>query len=202
MGNAALEGFLLGAGLIIAIGSQNAFVLAQGIARRHVFAVSTVCFLSDAILIAVCVGGFGSLVRSWPTLIVIVTSLGAVFLFIYGAIAFNRARSPHRLETGSGGARSLTAAITTALILTWLNPHVYLDTVLMLGGISARYEDDARLAFGAGAVAASFVWFYALGYGAMMLAPIFRKPIAWRIMDTTIGLIMWAIAASLIYGLL
>ncbi len=202
MGNAALEGFLLGAGLIIAIGSQNAFVLAQGIAHRHVFAVSTVCFLSDAILIAAGVGGFGTIVRSWPTLIVIVTILGAIFLVLYGAIAFNRARTPHRLETGNGNSGSLVGAISTALILTWLNPHVYLDTVLMLGGISARYENDARFAFGSGAVAASFVWFYALGYGAMLLAPIFRKPLAWRFLDTAIGLVMWAIAASLIYGLL
>ncbi len=202
MGAAALEGFLLGAGLIIAIGAQNAYVLGQGIARRHVFAVTTICFLSDAILIVAGVAGFGTIVRSWPTLVTAVTIFGAVFLFIYGALALNRARNPNRLESGSGGARSLGVAVTTVLALTWLNPHVYLDTVLMLGGISARYEGDERAVFGAGAVLASFVWFYGLGYGAALLAPIFRKPSAWRVLDIAIGLIMWAIAATLIAGLL
>lgn len=201
MGAAALEGFLLGAGLIIAIGAQNAYVLGQGIARRHVFAVTTICFLSDALLIAAGVAGFGTIVRTWPTLVIVVTIFGAVFLVIYGALALNRARRHNRLESKSDGAQSLAVAVTTVLALTWLNPHVYLDTVLMLGGISARYDGGARAAFGAGAAFASFVWFYGLGYGAALLAPIFRNPNAWRVLDIVIGLVMWAIAASLIAGL-
>lgn len=192
---------MLGAGLIIAIGAQNAYVLGQGIARRHVFAVTTICFLSDALLIAAGVAGFGTIVRSWPVLIIVATIFGALFLIVYGALALNRARKPNRLESRSGGAQSLAVAVTTVLMLTWLNPHVYLDTVLMFGGISARYDGSARAAFGAGAAFASFVWFYGLGYGATLLAPIFRNPNAWRVLDIAIGLVMWTIAASLIAGL-
>lgn len=199
---AGLEGFLLGAGLIIAIGAQNAFVLTQGLVRQHIFVVTSICFLSDAALIAAGVAGFGSFVRQFPTLITVVTAAGAIFLFVYGVIAFNRARNPQRMETGAGGSTSPATAVLTAIMLTWLNPHVYLDTVLMLGGISARYDGATSLAFGAGAALASFVWFYGLGYGAALLAPLFAKPAAWRVLDAAIGVIMWGIAGSLVLSLL
>ena len=195
--NAALEGFALGAGLIIAIGAQNAFVLRQGLLKQYVFAVTTVCFVSDALLIVAGVAGFGTVVSSNPTLIYVVTGVGAVFLFVYGAMAFYRALHPGRLEAGSNGARSLRGAVLTTLALTWLNPHVYLDTVVMLGGLSGRYDGAARMAFGLGAAGSSFVWFYTLGYGARFLAPLFIRRTAWRVLDLLIGAIMWAIAASL-----
>ncbi|MHA1563951.1 MAG: LysE/ArgO family amino acid transporter [Alphaproteobacteria bacterium] len=200
--NGALEGFALGAGLIVAIGAQNAFVLRQGLVREYVFAVATICFLSDAVLIVAGVAGFGSIVSANPTLIAYVTAIGAVFLFGYGVLAFYRALHPGRLEAASGGARGLRATILTVLALTWLNPHVYLDTIVMLGGLSGRYNGGARIAFGAGAALASAVWFYSLGFGARMLAPLFQRPAAWRVLDTLIGAIMWAIAASLASSLL
>ncbi|MBZ0217269.1 MAG: LysE/ArgO family amino acid transporter [Fimbriimonadaceae bacterium] len=198
----AVEGFALGAGLIIAIGAQNAFVLRQGLIRQYVLAVAGICFVSDAALIFAGVAGFGAFVSAYPLLIVLVTGVGAVFLFVYGALALYRAWHPGRLEAAANGAGSLRAAMLTALALTWLNPHVYLDTVVMLGGLSGRYENAPRAAFGIGAAAASFVWFFALGYGARLLAPLFRKPAAWRLLDLVIAAVMWAIAGSLALSLL
>jgi len=199
--NGAVEGFALGAGLIVAIGAQNAYVLRQGLVGEYVFTVTTLCFLSDALLIFAGVAGLGGIVSSYPVLIRIVTLAGAGFLFVYGAMAFYRALHPGRLEAGTNGANNLRNAIVTVLALTWLNPHVYLDTVMMLGGLSARHDDAARAAFGIGAAAASFVWFYGLGYGARLLAPVFRRRAAWRVLDFVIAAIMWLIAVSLLGGL-
>lgn len=198
---AAIEGFALGFGLIVAIGAQNAFVLRQGLVKDYVFAVAGICFLSDAALILAGVAGFGTFVSAHPELIWWVTVLGAGFLFIYGALALYRAVHPGRLEAGSNGARSLKAAVLTVLALTWLNPHVYLDTVVMLGGLSGRYDGAARAAFGLGAALASFIWFFGLGYGARLLAPLFQKPAAWRVLDFLIAAIMWTITASLVFSL-
>jgi L-lysine exporter family protein LysE/ArgO len=196
----AAQGFLLGLSLILAIGAQNAFVLRQGLLRRHVFAVCLVCALSDAALIAAGVAGFGALVERLPGLPRAMAWFGAAFLLWYGATRFRAALRPHSLRVAEEEAPSARAAVATALAFTWLNPHVYLDTVVLLGGIAAGFAGGARAAFGAGAVAASFLFFFGLGYGARLLAPLFAKPQAWRVLDTGVGLTMWALAAKLVAG--
>jgi L-lysine exporter family protein LysE/ArgO len=193
---ALVAGFLLGASLIIAIGAQNAFVLRQGLIRRHVFPVALFCAASDAILIVAGVAGFGELVRSSPTLLVAVKWGGAAFLAWYAVKAFRRALSPSALSAAEGVDRPLRATLAQAAAFTWLNAHVYLDTVVLLGGISATYG-DTRALFGAGAAAASFAWFFALAYGARLLAPLFAKPVAWRVLDTGIGIVMALIALKI-----
>ena len=195
---AVLAGFALGFSLILAIGAQNAFVLRQGLRREHVLAVVLVCALSDAVLVSAGVTGFGALAEAVPGLERIMRYGGAAFLLVYGARAFLAAwRGGAVLEAGQG-AGGLRRAVLTCLALTWLNPHVYLDTVVLLGSVSAQYED--RLGFGAGAVCASFVFFFALGYGARLLAPAFRRPESWRLLDAGVGTVMWAIAVGLITG--
>lgn len=198
MGTAALSGFLLGLSLIVAIGAQNAYILRQGLLRQHVFILCLICALSDAILIVAGVAGLGTLIAQSPVLITVVTVGGAAFLFWYGFSAFRRAMHPDGMRVANTGAVSLKAAIGTCLALTFLNPHVYLDTVVLVGSLSARFEGADRVAYGAGAVIASFVWFFTLGYGARLLQPFFAKPAAWRILDCLIGVIMWLIALSLV----
>ncbi|SHH82713.1 LysE/ArgO family amino acid transporter [Marivita hallyeonensis] len=193
---AALAGFALGFSLILAIGAQNAFVLRQGLLRSHVFAVSLTCALSDAILIAAGVAGFGALTQAIPGLEFAMRLLGAAFLIWYGARTLQSAwRGGQAMQAGQA-AGSLRKALLTCLALTWLNPHVYLDTVILLGAVSAQY--DNRLAFALGAMTASFVFFFSLGYGARFLAPLFARPRAWQVLDVIIGLVMWAIAAKLL----
>lgn len=197
-----LNGFSLGASLIIAIGSQNAFVLRQGLKREYVFAVSTVCFLCDAVLIGLGAGGFGRLVAASPLLMGLTLWGGAAFLFLYGLRSFRSALSPGTLEATDGDESTfdgLSRAILTTLALSLLNPHVYLDTVLLLGSLAGRFSGDARLLFALGAMAASLVWFYGIGYGARVLAPLFRKPAAWRALDLLVGCTMWGIAANLVW---
>jgi L-lysine exporter family protein LysE/ArgO len=196
----AAQGFLLGLSLILAIGAQNAFVLRQGLLRRHVLAVCLVCALSDAVLIAAGVAGFGLLVERLPGLPRAMAWFGAAFLFWYGATRFRAALRPGSLRAAEEEATSFRAVIATALAFTWLNPHVYLDTVVLLGGIAAGFVGAARAAFGAGAVAASFLFFFGLGYGARLLAPLFARPQAWRALDTGVGVTMWALAAKLVAG--
>lgn len=196
--HAALSGFFLGASLIIAIGAQNAFILRQGLIRNHVFVLVLICAISDALLIAAGVAGVGTLIAQSPILISVVTLGGAAFLASYAFIAFKRAMRPAAMIASNDERLSLKAAIATVLAFTFLNPHVYLDTVLLVGSLSAAYEGDARFAFGFGAMAASFVWFFSLGYGARLLAPLFSKPLAWRVLDTVIGIVMSLIALSLI----
>ena len=198
---AALSGFLLGASLIIAIGAQNAFVLRQGLKRKFVFAICLVCSLSDAILIAAGVAGLGALVARSDTALLVVSAGGALFLFGYGVRSFLRALRPEAMQAAEGESERLGAAIAACLAFTFLNPHVYLDTVLLIGSLSGRYEGAARIAYGAGAAAASFVWFFGLGYGAALLSRIFADRRAWRVLDTLIGIVMWAIAARLVAGL-
>ena len=196
MTQAALAGFFLGFSLILAIGAQNAFVLRQGLRRAHVFAVCLTCALSDAILIVGGVAGFGALAEALPWLEPVMRWGGAAFLTVYGLRSLISAwRGGSALEAG-GEAGSLRAALLTCLALTWLNPHVYLDTVVLLGSVSAQYE--AKMAFGAGAVIASFTFFFSLGYGARVLAPFFARPGAWRVLDAGVGLVMLAIAVKLI----
>lgn len=197
---ASVSGFALGLSLIVAIGAQNAFVLRQGLKGEHVFAVCLVCAASDAILIVVGVGGFAALERALPGIAPVMTWGGAAFLAVYGALSFRRAfRSADALDPAAAGAGSLAAAIATCLALTWLNPHVYLDTVVLLGSVSAGYE-GARAAFAAGAALASFVFFFGLGYGASGLRPFFAQPFAWRVLETAVGVTMWAIAWRLAHS--
>ncbi len=196
--SAALSGFLLGASLIIAIGSQNAFILRQGLMRQHVFVLCLICSLADAVLIAAGVGGLGAIVAASPRLILAVTIGGAAFLLCYAVLAFRRAFHPDVLRAAREGGGSLGAAVIACLAFTFLNPHVYLDTVLLLGSLSGRFAGPARFAYGVGAAAASFAWFFALGYGARLLQPLFARPSAWRILDIVVGLVMAAIALSLL----
>lgn len=195
----AVEGFFLGASLIVAIGAQNAFVLRQGLARRHVFPIATFCFLSDALLIAAGVGGLGSVVQAAPRVLFVVTLAGAAFLTAYGVMALRRAARISALSATGAAEMRLGPALVMVAALTFLNPHVYLDTVVLLGSLSGRHAGAARMAFGLGAMIASGVWFYALGFGARLLAPLFARPVAWQILDILIGLVMLAIAASLLW---
>ena len=197
--DAAMAGFALGLSLILAIGAQNAFVLRQGLRRAHVLAVCLTCALSDAVLIAVGVAGFGALVETLPWLDMAMRYGGAVFLLAYGARAFQSAWRGGAVLRAGQGTGSLRGAVLNCLALTWLNPHVYLDTVVLLGSISAQYE--AQLAFALGAMSASVVFFFALGYGAALLEPLFRRPAAWRILDLLVGAVMWSIALTLIRGM-
>lgn len=194
---AALSGFLLGTSLIVAIGAQNAFILRQGLLKQHVFILCLICALSDAVLIAAGVAGLGTLISQSPVLINVVTVGGALFLFSYAFIAFRRAMRPDVLKAANVGETSLKSAVAACLAFTFLNPHVYLDTVVLLGSLSARYDGADRLAYALGAMLASFVWFFGLGYGARLLQPIFARPSAWRVLDVLIGLVMTSIGFSL-----
>jgi L-lysine exporter family protein LysE/ArgO len=196
--SAALSGFFLGASLIIAIGAQNAFILRQGLLKSHVFVLCLICALSDAVLIAAGVAGLGTLIRQSPLLIELVTLGGAIFLAVYAIKAFQRMAHAGSLQESADNAMSLKSAVLTCLAFTFLNPHVYLDTVLLVGSLSSVYEGRAQLAFGVGAATSSFVWFFALGYGARLLQPVFRKPAAWRVLDGVIGIVMSALALSLV----
>ncbi|MDI1431390.1 LysE/ArgO family amino acid transporter [Polyangium sorediatum] len=195
---ALLEGLALGASLIIAIGPQNAFVLRQGLVRRHVGPIVAICAFSDASLILAGAAGVGSLVNASSGIFTVLAFGGAAFLAWYGLSAVRRALSPSSLESGSGAGGSARQAITTVLALTWLNPHVYLDTVVLLGGISGRYPLETRAFFAGGAMLASLLWFTALGYGARLLAPVFQRPLAWKVLDSLIALVMFGISARLL----
>ena len=195
---AAISGFFLGASLIIAIGAQNAFILRQGLLRQHVFVLSLICALSDALLIAAGVAGLGALISASPQLIRLVTIGGAIFLLAYGVLALRRAFRPQVLTAAASGEGSLKLAIAACLAFTFLNPHVYLDTVLLVGSLSAGHQGAARIAYGAGAALASFVWFFGLGYGARLLQPVFARPAAWRVLDVMIAVVMTAIAIGLL----
>ncbi len=194
-----IEGFLLGGGLIIAIGAQNAFILRQGLLRSHVFILCLICAMSDALLIVIGVAGLGTLIEQNDFLLKFVAIAGSLFLFSYALIAARRAFRPNVMDVGSQKAPSLRAAIATVLAFTFLNPHVYLDTVILIGSLSAQYVGEQRFAFGTGAVIASFVWFFMLGYGARWLTPVFASPLAWRVLDALIAIVMAALGLSLVW---
>lgn len=197
---AALAGLGLGLSLIVAIGAQNAFVLRQGLRGEHLLPVVAVCALSDAALITAGVAGAGVLLDRLPWLLPVFRFGGAAFLLGYAAVAARRAARPGALRTETTGpGASLSATVGTVLALTWLNPHVYLDTVVLLGSI-AQTHGDLRWWFAAGAVAGSFVWFAALGFGARLLRPLFARPGSWRVLDVGIAAVMLAIALSLLLG--
>jgi L-lysine exporter family protein LysE/ArgO len=197
--SATLAGFALSFSLIMAIGAQNAFLLRQGLRGEHVLPMVLTCALSDALLIAVGVAGMAGLVAAIPGLERALTLGGALFLLVYGAFRFRAAWTGGGALDPKGGGLSLNAALATCLAITWLNPHVYLDTVVLVGSVSARFPGE-QLAFGLGAVSASLVFFATLGYGAQLLRPMFTHPSAWRVLDASVGATMWLLALGLICG--
>ena len=199
--SAAATGYATAFSLILAIGAQNAFVLRQGLRREHVFAVALVCAVSDAILISLGVLGFGAIVEAWPSLPVIMRYGGAAFLIVYGALRFRAAWIGGETLEASGETRPFWPTILTCLTLTWANPHVYLDTIGLLGAVSTQFPPVApKLAFGVAAAFSSFTFFFGLAYGARLLAPLMRAERAWRILDAGIGILMWVLAYWLITG--
>ncbi|WP_299569194.1 LysE family transporter [uncultured Williamsia sp.] len=204
----ALAGLLTGAGLIIAIGPQNVMVLRTGVARTHVRSVVAVCATSDIVLILGGVAGLGTVVSGHPSLVVVATVLGGGYVIVLGLLAARRSFRAWRgggesLTVGDEGRQvTRTAVVATALLLTFGNPHVYLDTVLTLGAVANAHGPDLRWAFGLGACAASILWFAALGFGAGRLAPWFARPRAWQILDAVIAVVMISFGAVLIGSLL
>ncbi|MBM2622484.1 amino acid transporter [Actinoplanes sp. LDG1-06] len=189
-------GFAASAVLIIAIGAQNAFVLRQGLRREHVLAVVLVCALSDLLLILAGIGGLGAVVTARPDAVTVIKWVGAAFLTTYAVLAARRALRPTALNPADRAPATLRATLLTCLALTYLNPHVYLDTVLLLGSVAQQH--DHRWLFGLGAAAASLAWFAALGLGAHRLAPLLARPVAWRVLDGLIAVVMLGVAASLL----
>jgi L-lysine exporter family protein LysE/ArgO len=198
---AAAAGFGTGLSLIVAIGAQNAFVLRQGIRRDSVLAVVGICALSDAALIALGVGGLGAVVVAWPDALTAVGWIGGLFLLCYGALAARRVFRPagDALRTEGEAAGSRRRAVLTCLALTWLNPHVYLDTVFLLGSVAAD-RGDLRWTFGLGAALASLCWFAALGFGSRLLGRFLTRPTAWRVLDGLVAVTMIAMGGMLIAG--
>ena len=195
----ALTGFATAFALILAIGAQNAFVLRQGLARAHVFWLCLLCATSDALLITAGVLGFGYIVTLYPMLPQIMAWGGAAFLLVYGALRLWAAWKGEYAMQLAGKSAGLWATLATGAAFTWLNPHVYLDTLALIGAVSTQYVDPVeKTAFGIGAVTSSFVFFFSLGYGARLLAPIMQSERAWRVLDVLIGLVMWALAAKLL----
>lgn len=198
---AAVTGYATAFSLILAIGAQNAFVLRQGLRRQHVFVVCLTCALSDAILVTAGVLGFGEIVEVWPGFPMVMRYAGAAFLVAYGGLRFLAA------VKGGGGMDQNTAAdafwptLAVCLALTWGNPHVYLDTLGLIGAVSTQFAaGDEKRVFGIAAVAASFSFFFALGYGARLLAPIMQSARAWQVLDAGIGVLMWCLALWLLTG--
>lgn len=192
-----LRGLGLGASLIIAIGAQNAWVLRQGLRREQAVLVAAICAGCDALLIALGAAGVGSAIASLPSLARLTSLVGAAFLLYYGAAAFLRALKPAALEAASAPATRGSIALTT-LSVSLLNPHVYLDTIVLVGGLAGQYAASSRLLFALGAICASCVWFFGLALGAARLAPLFRRPAAWRVLDCLVGTVMWTIAFGLL----
>lgn len=194
-----VQGLALSLGLIVAIGAQNAFVLRQGLRREHVMLVVAFCALADAVLITAGVLGMAQALGERPGLARVLALAGAAFLAVYGAQALRRARQARQLIAAEGAPRlSLRMALAQAAAFTLLNPHVYLDTVLLVGSIGAQQPLALQGWFVAGASAASVSWFCALGFGARWLAPLFARPRAWQVLDGLIGLTMWGLSALLV----
>ncbi|MFS0714274.1 LysE/ArgO family amino acid transporter [Microbacterium sp. 2P01SA-2] len=202
--SASLSGLGLGLSLIVAIGAQNLFVLRQGIRREHVLLVATICAVSDAVLIVAGMTGLGLVLQTLPWLVPAVRWAGAAFLLVYGLLAARRAWRPsgEALDARTAPERPAparrAAIVLTCLALTWLNPHVYLDTVFLLGSIAATHGDD-RGWFAVGAVTASVVWFFTLAFGARLLGRVLATPRAWRVLDGFVALVMILLAVSLVW---
>jgi L-lysine exporter family protein LysE/ArgO len=198
MVNAAFfAGYGVALSLIVAIGAQNALVLRYGLRREHVLPLVLFCATSDAILITVGVIGFTAMTNAVPWVEPLLTYGGAAFLIAYGARSFLSAYQGGQALVPSEVQRNpLIGALAAVTAITWLNPHVYLDTVLLIGSVSAEYDD--KIAFATGAISASFSFFFTLGYGARLLTPFFAKPSSWQVLDAGVGLLMWAIALKLL----
>ena len=197
--NAAIPGFFTGLSLIVAIGAQNAFLLRLGLARNHVFTAVAICAISDALLIALGIGGLGIVVEQSDLALEIVKWIGVTYLVIFALRSFWKARFPDALLPSEQTTRKLSAVVAATLAFTFLNPHVYLDTVLLVGSIGNQYGPD-RWWFALGAAIASATWFISLGFGSRALAPLMSRTSTWRILDSVIGIIMLLIAARLIVG--
>ncbi len=200
MTSSLLAGLLTGLSLIVAIGAQNAFVLRQGLTRRHVGVVVALCALSDVVLIGAGVAGIGTIVERAPVALDVARWLGVAFLGWYGVASLLRARRADALHAAGADGGSRRTAVLTAAALTWLNPHVYLDTVLLLGSIANQHGTDGRWWFAIGASVGSALWFTGLGYGARRASRLLSNPRAWRVLDVLIGLTMLAIAAKVATG--
>ncbi|MEV0534681.1 LysE/ArgO family amino acid transporter [Kitasatospora sp. NPDC050463] len=196
---ATAAGFGTGLSLIVAIGAQNAFVLRQGVRREAVLPVVAICAASDAVLIACGVGGLGALITAWPTALTAVRAVGAAFLLCYAVIAARRALRASSLEGSGPAGRSGRRAVLSCLAMTWLNPHVYLDTVLLLGAVAATHG-TLRWQFALGAALASLCWFAALGFGARLLTDFFRRASSWRVLDALVATTMLFTGLSLAAG--
>ena len=194
-----LIGFATGLTLIVAIGAQNAFILRQGIRREHVLPVIAVCTVSDMALMAAGVAGFGALITAHPQVVTLARFGGAAFLIVYGMLAARRAWRPSGLTPSEAGPSRLTGVVLTCLAFTFLNPHVYLDTVVLIGALSNEHR-DGRWLFGVGAAVASAVWFTTLGFGAGRLRGLFARPTAWRILDGFIAVTMIALGVAVLHG--
>jgi L-lysine exporter family protein LysE/ArgO len=198
----ATAGFALGAGLIVAIGAQNAFVLRQGLRREQVFAVVAVCVACDWTLIATGALGFGSLVARFPFFTALAAWGGAAYLGVHGVLSLRSAFRSESLAADEEARSPLTtpAAVLATLAVSLLNPHVYLDTVVLIGSIAGQYTPALRGWFALGAGAASLVWFSMVGFGARLFAPLFVRPVAWRVLDVAVAGVMWWIAVTLVVG--
>ena len=197
--DSALEGFALSIGLILALGPQNVFVMRQGLMRSHVFAVCLACSVFDALLITAGVLGVGSILAGIEGAEFMIAIGASIFLISYGLLRIKSAMSPVGMSTEGEGESDLAPTIAAAAAFTFLNPHVYVDTLLLIGGTSSRYLGDERVAFGIGAATASFVFFFSLGYGARSLSEVLNKPKAWRYIDLSIACIMFIIAAAIMH---
>lgn len=194
------SGLATGLALIVAIGSQNAYVLRQGIRREHVLPIVAFCAASDAVLILAGIGGAGVVIRGNDTLMLLTRYGGSLFLAGYGTLAAQRAWQGHQMQLDKGSGVTLAVALTACFGFTFLNPHVYLDTVVLLGSIANQRPGSGAWVFGAGACLGSVLWFSALGFGARYLAPLFQTTTAWRVLDSVIALTMWALAVALLVG--
>ncbi len=195
--NTFITGLLTGLGLIVAIGAQNAFVLRQGLTRKHTAVVVLICAFSDALLIATGTAGFGAVLQSAPIVITVFKWLGVAYLLWFAYGSFLKAFQNQSLKPGDESTSNLKTVVLTVLGFTYLNPHVYLDTVIFLGSLSAQ-QGDQNWVFSAGAMTASFLWFAGLGFGAGAVARYLAKPVFWRILDTVIGLTMVTVAINLL----
>ena len=198
----ALEGFAISLGLIVAIGAQNAFVLRQGLIRSHIFVVCCICAISDATLIAAGVLGVGAWLAEYEQGAFWISMAAIAFLVVYGILRVKSALDPQAMSISESGEDNLSTVVFTTLAFTWLNPHVYLDTLVLLGSASSRYDGPEREFFGIGAALASFIFFFSLGYGARLLSPFMENPKAWRYIDGVIAIVMFTIAFTIALPLL
>lgn len=197
--NAFIQGFVVCFGLIVSIGAQNAFVLKQGILKQHVFWIALTCFLGDVLLMTIGVLGLGTLISELPIFSLVISLLGAIFLFTYGSRSFiSIFKSGDYLIANGENASSLKKALMITFAITFLNPHVYIDTVVIVGSIGGKLDFEGKIYFLVGALLCSFIWFFGLGYGARLLSPYFAKRRTWQILDAVTGLIMYFIAFSLL----